>query len=817
MSIRECVRNNQAFAALQYAYDHRDAAAREHRRRGGKVVGTLGYDVPQELLIAADLFPAQIGPVAGIQTPLAERYLELSFQTSTKLCFETLVNGCCSAYIDYLAVSNSSDQFVRLYLYLRELRREKPELPIPELEFIDWLFGRTLLYAMRNERSLKLFWETAERWAGRSIREADYQRGVQICNENRAAVRELLRFRCGEHVHLTGEEALVILGAGLFMDKPEHTCLVRALCADIPAWPEVPGTRIFFSGTDQADVWLYRTLEDSGAVVVGEDHNWGAHLYERDVNPLYTPLRGLVDRYMLREGRAEPAHSRFERRGARLRRAGRSAALPKIRGRHQLGLSRAEKASGRGRDPQPEASESALSLCRQRRSQRAAPRLHRNDLRRECDMENESKSTAKKALQATRTAAVHQKEWFAALRRRVEQGDGFALVPADFPMEILRAMNIPFAVNQWWVSICAAKRMTPRYNRLLQEAGYPTDICSYCATSFGESLDPEDRELGPWGGLPKSTLAITRLNCDYISKIWELFARQHNIGLYTMETTVARKLPLNWWKLDLDRWEELYDPERLDTGVEELRQLISFLERKTGKMFDLHRLQEVKELINEQEGWYRKTRDLIAQTVPAPVTVADTVNAVMQGQWQRGTRRGAEHAKSLYEEVKAMADAGKAAVPNEKYRLMWIGRGLWHDFAFYQDFEEKYGAVFIWAMYLGLAADGYIRNHVEPDPLRALAARFVGLEDFLHMPPWNSQWFLKEALHNKIDGVVYMVPDSCAISLEGSYFTKKALEDAGIPVLMFKADPVNPGSWSRETMSAMVEDFIVHRAMKKDQ
>ena len=75
----------------------------------------------------------------------------------------------------------------------------------------------------------------------------------------------------------------------------------------------------------------------------------------------------------------------------------------------------------------------------------------------------------------------------------------------------------------------------------------------------------------------------------------------------------------------------------------------------------------------------------------------------------------------------------------------------------------------------------------------------------------------EEALHNKIDGVVYMVPDSCAISLEGSYFTKKALEDAGIPVLMFKADPVNPGSWSRETMSAMVEDFIVHRVMKKDQ
>lgn len=431
--------------------------------------------------------------------------------------------------------------------------------------------------------------------------------------------------------------------------------------------------------------------------------------------------------------------------------------------------------------------------------------------------ETTSKSAVKKALQATKAASVYQKQWFQGLRERVDNGEDFALVTAEVPMEILRAMDIPFVVNQWWASICAAKRMAPRYNAFMEQAGYPTDICAYCATAFAESLDPEDKQVGPWGGLPDPTIAITRLCCDYQSKIFELFARNHNAALYPMETTVARKMPPNWWEMDTDYWEEMYDKERLDTGVEELRQLIFFLEQKTGRMFDLNKLQEVMDLINEQETWYRKTRDLIARTVPAPVTVVDTVNAVMQGQWQRGTRWGADHARSLYEEVKAMVDEGRSAVPNEKYRLMWLGRGLWHDFAFYQNFEEKYGAVFVWTMYLGMAADAYIRNNVDPDPLRALAARFVGLEDFLHMPPWNAQWFLKEALHNQIDGVVYMVPDSCAISLEGSYFIKKALEDAGIPVLMFKADPVNPGNWSLDEMTAMVEEFIEQRVMKKEQ
>ena len=149
--------------------------------------------------------------------------------------------------------------------------------------------------------------------------------------------------------------------------------------------------------------------------------------------------------------------------------------------------------------------------------------------------------------------------------------------------------------------------------------------------------------------------------------------------------------------------------------------------------------------------------------------------------------------------------------PNEKYRLMWIGRGIWHDFEFYQRFEKKYGAVFMWSMYLAMGADAYIRNHVEEDPIRTLAARYIGMEDFLHMPPWNSQWYLQQAIQNQIDGVVYMVPENCMQSVEGSYFVKKTLEDAGIPVLLFKADPVDARKWNRETMTGVVEDFIENR------
>jgi benzoyl-CoA reductase/2-hydroxyglutaryl-CoA dehydratase subunit BcrC/BadD/HgdB len=87
------------------------------------------------------------------------------------------------------------------------------------------------------------------------------------------------------------------------------------------------------------------------------------------------------------------------------------------------------------------------------------------------------------------------------------------------------------------------------------------------------------------------------------------------------------------------------------------------------------------------------------------------------------------------------------------------------------------------------------------------------MEDFLHKPPWNSSWFIQQAQQNDIDGVVYMIPDNDIQAGEGSYFIKKALEDAGIPVLAFHGDPVNPRKWNADTMTSLVDEFIETRVI----
>ena len=95
----------------------------------------------------------------------------------------------------------------------------------------------------------------------------------------------------------------------------------------------------------------------------------------------------------------------------------------------------------------------------------------------------------------------------------------------------------------------------------------------------------------------------------------------------------------------------------------------------------------------------------------------------MLPQWHRGTEWARDAARAFHEEVEGLVADGAAVCEDERLRLMWIGRGLWFNLGFYQHFQREYGAVFVWSMYLAIAADGYLRYG--GPPLRALAARFA--------------------------------------------------------------------------------------------
>lgn len=301
MSIRSCALQSKAFAALKDVYDHREAVAAQWRSAGKKVVGTLGCDVPDELIIAAGMLPVRV--YADPAKPLVEtdKYLEYAFDPVVRAQFEKIVDGTYHGQIDALAISNSTDVVIRVFLYLRELHRVEPEKPVPPVAFLDWLFTRHRLHQARDEFVIQLFWKQVEEWAGRAVTEEQVRAAGQLCNENRQALREMAALRRGREVRISGSEALVIIGAGLFMERAEHTRLVRQVTEDAKSWPALEGPRVFYTGADQEDTALYDKIEAAGMVIVGEDTDWGDRHYDRDYNLDYPAVRGIVDRYLLRE------------------------------------------------------------------------------------------------------------------------------------------------------------------------------------------------------------------------------------------------------------------------------------------------------------------------------------------------------------------------------------------------------------------------------------------------------------------------------------------------------------------------------------
>ncbi len=307
MAIRACALESKAFAALKDVYDHRDTPAAAWRAAGKKVVGKLGFDVPDELLIAAGMLPVQVYADPKRSLDETNKYLEYAFEPVVRAQFEKLIDGTYADQLDALAISNSTDVVIRIFLYLRELHRVEPEKNLPPFAFIDWLFTRTSRHQARNEFVIDLFRKQVEEWAGREVTDDEICEAGKICNENRQALREMAKLRHGDEVHISGSEALVIIGAGLFMERRAHTELMRQVTEDAKSWPVLQGPRVFYTGAEQEDIALYEKIEAQGMVIVGEDMNWGDRHYNRDYNPAYPATRALVDRYMLREFSAKKA------------------------------------------------------------------------------------------------------------------------------------------------------------------------------------------------------------------------------------------------------------------------------------------------------------------------------------------------------------------------------------------------------------------------------------------------------------------------------------------------------------------------------
>jgi benzoyl-CoA reductase/2-hydroxyglutaryl-CoA dehydratase subunit BcrC/BadD/HgdB len=277
---------NQALAALRHRYDHRFPVESGSRQ----VIGYVGQDVPVELITASGAWPVRLAGRPGQDTSAGDKYLGRGLDEVTRSILTRLLAGEYGR-LDGLVISRDCEGSLRLFYALRELSRVDPQPGLPEVYLVDLLHLPHRSTARYNLVRVAQLRDRLGLWTGGEITDERVADAIASHDENRALLAEIRLLRAQSR--LSGRDALAVYGAGTVLPVQEHTASLRQLLeGDLP---QREGTRIFLTGSSHDAPEVYDELEGGGALIVGEDHDWGDLLTLRQVGA--PTITALTERY----------------------------------------------------------------------------------------------------------------------------------------------------------------------------------------------------------------------------------------------------------------------------------------------------------------------------------------------------------------------------------------------------------------------------------------------------------------------------------------------------------------------------------------
>jgi benzoyl-CoA reductase/2-hydroxyglutaryl-CoA dehydratase subunit BcrC/BadD/HgdB len=423
---------------------------------------------------------------------------------------------------------------------------------------------------------------------------------------------------------------------------------------------------------------------------------------------------------------------------------------------------------------------------------------------------------AAKSLETTRRARELLGSFYDRAARRRE-GAPLAWCMAGVSAELLHAFELPWEWPENFGALCAARLVATGFCERAEGDGFSQDLCSYVRNTMG--YVSRMQELGrvppeaPRGGMGTATMLLGSGSiCDPRTKWFQALA--------------SRYLPLPVFHIDPMSPPHDVDPDdpRIAAHYKELlretlRDQVAFLERQTGRRLDTARLRAA--VANAQEAiallWEIHA---LRQAVPCPMGSEDFfTGGVVPFLFLLGERDAVEYFRCLRDEVRDRVARGIGVIPDERFRLLWMGIPPWYNLGFFNTMGEL-GAVFpIETVY-------YVGAPVEidlTDPLEALVERTW------KRAAWITRWGAEVIPENlspsgfsapgtrlirqwvkdyRLDGAVMHRTRSCRAVSWGQVHIKNQLAEIGIPSLIFESDMADPRSWADAIILDQMRGFL---------
>ncbi len=403
------------------------------------------------------------------------------------------------------------------------------------------------------------------------------------------------------------------------------------------------------------------------------------------------------------------------------------------------------------------------------------------------------------------------REWFDQLSTAPARGEKTAYVFVMGSLaEILRVFDFQMSFPEINSLQTAVRRVAHEYLNTAEDYGYSPDICGYVKADVGVQLRGGEH---PMGRIPKPDLAILTNACNTYLKWGEIWERLYHIPVFALDIPGSRRARGQ----SQPGGEDFEGDRRYVEG--QLSELIVLCEQVSGKKFDIDKLREVLKQTNEMSAMWGRALEL-NQSLPA------TFNALNEGTIYlgvanalRGTREGSKYFRELVQEMEYKVAHHIGTLPEEKYRLTFVGVPCYPIFRRFYELFAEWGGVFVNSTYLEFAAGG-MNLGFQYDlarPLESLAeGTLVSVRHAMDAMFFQDRMLVEQAQSFHVDGIVYHPIKSCRTVSTGLADNRRAVMEAcDVMTLFIESDMMDKRVVSEAQMKNRIDAFFEGLATRK--
>ncbi|MEA4848674.1 MAG: 2-hydroxyacyl-CoA dehydratase family protein, partial [Clostridiaceae bacterium] len=240
----------------------------EWRSKGKKALGVVCCYVPHEILHAADILPIRLRATGCEDYSEAEVWMSSFSCSFAKSILQYLIDNAYD--LDGLITSDGCMQAVRIYDNWKAYSKKNSKAQtIIEIGAPRMISATTKAY---YKDELQILIGELEKLTGNKITDEKLIKSVEVYNEARRLVKQVLELQKAEHPVITGTEAMKIMLASTNMPVEEYIELLKAFLADVPNRSPVYGyrARLMVIGSALDNPKYIEAIENKGGLVVAD-------------------------------------------------------------------------------------------------------------------------------------------------------------------------------------------------------------------------------------------------------------------------------------------------------------------------------------------------------------------------------------------------------------------------------------------------------------------------------------------------------------------------------------------------------------------